>query len=165
MAIFRRAFWATIGVVLCLSAGFAGGYLFRNSVDTQEKAWPILNQAYEILKNHGLKDMPPEPVLEYGAIRGLLEAYNEPYTQFIEPPQHELEGNALHGSFGGIGVRLGHDPQGFWVLYPQPDSPASQAGIQEGDRLLKVEDLVINPETSQDTIEAGLRGPVRQKFA
>jgi carboxyl-terminal processing protease len=153
----------TTGVVLCLSAGFAAGYLFRNSVSAQETDWPILGQAYEILKNHGLKEMPPESVLEYGAIRGLLQAYNEPYTQFIEPPQHELEGNSLHGSFGGIGVRLGHDPQGFWVLYPQPDSPASRAGIQEGDRLLKVEDLLVDPETSQDTIEAALRGPVRQK--
>jgi carboxyl-terminal processing protease len=97
-------------------------------------------------------------------IRGLVQAYSDPYAIFVEPPQHELEGNALHGSFGGIGVRLGHDPEGYIVLYPYPESPALMAGIQEGDRLLAIDGLQITGETPMDTIEAALRGPVGERI-
>jgi carboxyl-terminal processing protease len=90
----------------------------------------------------------------------LLQAYNDAYTIFVEPPQHELEGNVLQGSFGGIGAQLGKDPQGYWVLYPFPDSPAAQAGVLDGDRLLAVDEVPLLNDTPQDTVEAALRGAV-----
>lgn len=161
--VFKRAFFLTFGAILILAAGFAGGYFFRASVRPGEKNWPVFNQAYDILANHGLKELPPDPVLEYGMIRGLVQAYNEPHTLFVEPPQHELEGNALHGSFGGIGVRLSHDPEGYWVVYPFPESPAALAGLQDGDRLLAVDGAAITFETDQDSVEAALRGPVGER--
>ncbi len=49
------------------------------------------------------------------------------------------------------------------MLYPYPDSPAAQAGILDGDRLLQVEELLIAPETSSDIIQAALRGPVGEQ--
>jgi carboxyl-terminal processing protease len=45
-------------------------------------------------------------------------------------------------------------------LYPFPGSPAREAGIQDGDRLLTVGELVIQANTSLDMIQAALRGPV-----
>jgi carboxyl-terminal processing protease len=162
---FKRSFLITLLVIFSVSAGFAAGFLAKTYLSAGENEWPILNQAYQILQDHGYKDLPPAPILEYGMIRGLVQAYNDPYTIFVEPPQHELEGNVLHGSFGGIGVRLGKDPEGFVVLYPYPESPAFIAGIQEGDRLLEVDGLQITGETPMDTIEAALRGPVGERIA
>lgn len=160
MANFKRAFWLTTLVVGCLAAGFAGGYLVRGRSGLAGR--PVLAQAYRILADHGLQELPPAPVMEYGMIRGMLEAYHDPYTLFVEPPQHELEGNTLQGSFGGIGVRLGRDPEGNWVLYPFPESPAARAGIQDGDRLLAVDGQAITPESAADRLEAAIRGPAGQ---
>lgn len=140
--------------------GFVAGYIAKDFLAYTSERWPILLQAHDILQMNGLKDIPAAPTLEYGMIRGMLQAYDDPYTIFVEPVQHELESNTLQGSFGGIGVRLARDGQGNLVMYPLPDSPALHAGVLEGDRLLTVEDLSIDLDTTMETIQASLRGPV-----
>jgi carboxyl-terminal processing protease len=160
--LFRRSFLITFGALLLLSAAFTSGYWFRTNQETGLNRFPLLNAAYEILEKNGLKSVPAHPDLEYGMIRGMLQTYDDPYTIFVEPVQHELESNALQGSFGGIGVSLGHDSQGFYVLFPFADSPAAKAGIQDGDRLLAVGDLAIDPQTPLDQVQSSIRGPAGQ---
>jgi carboxyl-terminal processing protease len=160
--LFRRSFLITFGALLLLSAAFTSGYWFRTNQETGLNRFPLLNAAYEILEKNGLKSVPAHPDLEYGMIRGMLQTYDDPYTIFVEPVQHELESNALQGSFGGIGVSLGHDSQGFYVLFPFADSPAAKAGIQDGDRLLAVGDLAIDPQTPLDQVQSAIRGPAGQ---
>jgi len=156
---FWRSFFITLAVILSLAAAFLAGYLF-NASQSAAINFPLLVEAYNIIKDRGFNDIPPAPALEYGMIRGMLQAYNEPHTIFLEPPQQELETNALEGKYGGIGVQMGNDEQGNWVLFPVPNSPASQAGILEGDRLLGVDDLAITPQAPADTIQSAIRGPV-----
>ena len=93
-------------------------------------------------------------------IRGMLQASGDPYATFQEPAQHELESNSLQGSFGGIGVELTRNQDRDILVYPIIGSPAHHAGIQDGDQLISVDDLNINPETPLDDIRAAIRGPV-----
>jgi carboxyl-terminal processing protease len=156
---FLRSFLISLAILLLLIASFFSGYMLRGT-QNDVPSFHLLSQAYDILTQNSLKEPPVAPALEYGMIRGMLQTYNDPYTVFLEPPQHELESNNLEGKFGGIGVQLGKDPEGNWVLFPFTDSPASQAGIVEGDRLLAVDELQINSTTSEDMIQAAIRGPV-----
>jgi carboxyl-terminal processing protease len=156
---FKQTFAFTFIAAICFTAAFFAGYLV-NAAHTNSTDLPILHEAYGILRDNGLKPLPAAPALEYGMARGMTEAYGDPFTRFVEPPQHELETNSLQGKFGGIGVRLGTDSTGNYVLYPFPDGPALKAGVQEGDRLLGVDDLLVTSETPGDTISAAIRGPV-----
>jgi carboxyl-terminal processing protease len=160
---FRRGFTFTSLIILVGLGGFLGGYWFRDRENPGAGDWPVLIQAYEILIEHGLKSAPADPALEYGMIRGMLQAYDDPYTSFVEPAQHELESDTLQGSFGGVGVRLSRDQDGNLILFPIPDGPADEAGVQEGDRLIRVEDMEITSATGMDLIQAALRGPVGQR--
>ena len=162
---FRRSFLVTFGLLLLVAVSFAGGYLLHDTIGGLQPGFPIFSQAYEILTRNGLKDLPAGPAPEYGMIRGLLQAYNDPYTIFVEPAQHELEGNALQGSFGGIGVNMEKDAQGNWLLYPFPDGPAQKAGVQDGDRLLAVEAMQITAETTAEAIQSAVRGPAGQRVS
>ena len=141
--------------------GFAAGYFSHDLITRPD--YPILTQAISIVEKNGLKPMPAEPALQYGMIQGMLQAYGDPYTVFIAPPQNELQTEQLQGSYGGIGVRLGKDAQGFTVIYPLPGSTALSSGVKDGDRLLAIETNVITPDTSMDDIQAAIRGPVGQK--
>ncbi|HZD56626.1 MAG TPA: S41 family peptidase [Anaerolineales bacterium] len=156
---FRRGFLFSLVAVACTSMSFMAGYIVRANQHPGLDQFPILNQAYSILSEHALHDLPEPPILEYGMIRGMVQAYDDPYTIFVEPVQHELETNSLEGEFGGIGVQLSRNQNGEVILFPLPDSPAAQAGVQEGDRLIAVENLQIGPETSIETIQAAIRGP------
>jgi carboxyl-terminal processing protease len=160
--VFKRYFLLTLLMGIMVTLGFAGGYLARERWNFSHDRFPILSEAYNIVQNHGLKPLPTSSAIEYGMIRGMMQSYDDPYSIFVEPAQHELESNALQGSFGGIGVRLSRDADGNVVLYPYQDSPAIQGGILDGDHLTTVDDLEITPEISMDSIQAALRGPVGQ---
>jgi carboxyl-terminal processing protease len=156
----KRTFYSIILPIVFTCLGFGIGYLVHAQWGTSFGSFPILVQAYELLKNHGLSDLPSSGSIEYGMIRGMVDAYGDPYTIFVEPVQHELETDTLQGSFGGIGVQLSRDEDGYFVLYPIYESPAESAGIIDGDRLLSVEDLVLIPETDIELVQAELRGLV-----
>lgn len=157
---FKRAYLLTIIILMVAAAGFAAGYVVNSAMNDSFSDWQILNSAYRILRDNGWKDLPADPALEYGMIRGMVQTYDDPYTIFVEPVQHELQSDTLAGSFGGIGVRLGNDSQDRVVLYPIPGGPAEDEGVMEGDRLVSVDGLDITAETAMETIQAALRGPV-----
>lgn len=162
-SIFKKSFLVTSLAVICLMLGFVGGILAHSYRVGNTNNLSILGQAQRILLDHGLKEVPQNPALEYGMIRGMLQAYDDPYTIFVEPVQHELETNTLQGSFGGIGARISRDEAGNIVLFPLPGSPAATAGVLEGARLLSVEGLVLSPETNLEDVQAALRGEVGTK--
>ncbi len=115
---FKRAYLLTIIILMVAAAGFAAGYVVNSAMNDSFSDWQILNSAYRILRDNGWKDLPADPALEYGMIRGMVQTYNDPYTIFVEPVQHELQSDTLAGSFGGIGVRLGNDSQDRVRLVP-----------------------------------------------
>jgi carboxyl-terminal processing protease len=143
-------------MVLSYALGFFSQELFPNPAES----FSILRQSYQILRDHGLKVPLDAKKLEYGMIRGMIQAYDDPYTSFLEPPQNELQSDQLQGKFGGIGVRIEQDAQKYYLLYPLPDSPAEKAGIQDGDRLLMVDNLIVTSQTTVDAVQAAIRGPV-----
>ena len=148
-----------IAAIIIISSAFIGGFLTSEYLTRDDEQYQILNQSVSILQNHALDDIPPAPALEYGMIRGMLKAYGDPHTTFVKPVQHELETNRLAGNFGGIGVKLGYHDEGIVILFPYPDSPAHLAGIQDGDRLLMVDDIKIKNHIPLDEVKAAIRGP------
>ena len=154
-----KSFLFSLGMILALLVGFSAGIIAAKQLNIVQD-FPVLKQAYEILSSHGLKDVSDSPDLEYGMIRGLVNSYNDPYTIFVEPVQHELESNELQGSFGGIGIQLDQDSTGYWILSPFPESPAQKAGILDGDRLLQVDKFQVEPTSSTDSILSAIRGPI-----
>lgn len=150
--------------ILIVAAGFVSaflsGYFLKVYFDDRSNEFPVLNQAYNILLNHEYNDLPESKSLEYGMIRGMVDASGDQYAEFQEPTQHELESNSLQGSFGGIGVELTKTPEGKIVVRPIDGSPAQKAGLQNGDQLISVDDLRITPETPMDDIISSIRGPI-----
>lgn len=160
---FKRGFFFSLIAMVCTTLAFVAGFYVHEVQNPGLEDFPILNQAHQILLDHALKDPSSNRGLEYGMIRGMLQAYDDPYTIFVEPVQHELETNSLEGKFGGIGVQLYRDQDGNVILFPFPDSPAFQAGIREGDQLLEVDDLKISTDVSIESIQAAIRGPEGQR--
>jgi carboxyl-terminal processing protease len=115
-------------------------------------AWQILDRDF-----FGAK--PDATVRTYGAIRGMVESFNDPYTYFVEPQPRELERDELAGRFGGIGANIELTPDGY-VLRPVLGLAAAEAGILDGDFLLRVDDQEITSVMSLDEIAALVRGPI-----
>lgn len=116
------------------------------------QVWNLLDRDF-----HG--EAPPATTRTYGAIAGLAQSYGDPYTFFVEPHARELERDELAGRFGGIGATLEATEVGY-IVHPQPDQPAAQAGVRDGDRLLQIDGRLITSQQTCDEVVALMRGQV-----
>ena len=159
-----------IQVVFILVA-FASGYVVRAAGELDPAtlpllpgqtpdSYPLLAEVRGLLAASFIGPLPNDKTLEYGAVRGLVNAVGDPYTVFVEPQHHELETNSLSGEFGGVGMTISALPDGTFVLEPFRESPAEQGGIQVGDVLLKVDGTEITAGMRLDDVTALIRGPI-----
>ncbi|MYA59332.1 MAG: S41 family peptidase [Chloroflexi bacterium] len=75
------------------------------------------------------------------AILGFIEALGDPHMTYITPDQMRMSRDDLAGAFFGIGATVAPAPDGKGVIIqaPMEGSPAMQAGIKPGDRILAVD--------------------------
>ncbi|MDP3052507.1 MAG: S41 family peptidase [bacterium] len=104
------------------------------------KAWDTFKQNFV----HS-KDITDQDML-YGAISGLVNAGNDPYTVFLKPSDANKFEEDLNGNFGGIGAQIDIRNSQLMVVAPLKDSPAERVGLKSGDKILKIN------STSTDTL-------------
>jgi carboxyl-terminal processing protease len=135
--------------------------LHDRTANAEESAeFAIFWEAWHLVENNFLGDLPSMQSLSWGAIRGALETLEDPHTSFLEPQPRQREKEDLRGKFGGIGAYVSEDEEGRIILDPMPDLPAEQAGIQKGDVLVRVDDIQITPEMTVDQVVTLVRGKV-----
>ncbi|WP_404787563.1 S41 family peptidase [Altericista sp. CCNU0014] len=76
----------------------------------------------------------------YEAIRAALKKLNDPYTRFLDPQKFTELAQQTSGELSGIGARLELDKttKALTVVEAMPNSPAFEAGLKSGDRILAV---------------------------
>ncbi len=115
-------------------------------------------EAWRLLERDFYGEKPDADARTYGAIRGMVSSFGDPYTYFVEPEARTIERDELRGKFGGIGANVEQTEAGF-VLRPADDQPADRSGIEDGDILLMVDDREITAGMSLDDVIALVRGP------
>jgi carboxyl-terminal processing protease len=76
---------------------------------------------------------------KYGAIKGLVDSYNDPATTFLTPEETDTFESTSEGKyFEGIGAELGYDNEYIIIITPLDGSPAKEAGVRPGDTILSV---------------------------
>ncbi len=143
-------------------AGYGAHWYLTKNTPTAEEAekFGIYWEAWHIVEDRFYGSIPDGPVPVYGAIRGALSTLEDPYTIFVEPQPRALEKAELEGQFGGIGAFVTRGPEGEVILTPMVDSPAEQAGLQEGDQLIQVEDTLVTPQMTTEEVVLLIRGEV-----
>lgn len=166
-----RRLTLAVALVVLTTLGFAAGYAAYPLVHSVGVlSWPQLAaetadpvdmsgywQVWNLLDRDFYGNKPAAQDRTYAAIAGMVESFADPYTLFVEPQARELERDQLAGKFGGIGAAIEVDAAGF-LLRPLPDQPAAQAGIQDGDRLLRVDAQPISTTLTLDQVIALVRG-------
>lgn len=97
-----------------------------------------------------------------GSIDGMLKSLNDPYTRFLNKDEYRELTKETQGSFGGIGVYLIPKEEELLISSVVKNSPGEAAGLQQGDRIIKVGDVSVkdlSPEVAIKRIrgEAGTK--------
>ena len=94
-----------------------------------------------------------------GALKGILEALDDPYAQYLPPENYEGFMQHATGVYAGIGIGIEVSPDGLLVKRVFRGSPAEEAGLQAGDVILFVSDTDVRRLTLTE-ISTLIRGEV-----
>src|SRR3989338_7415869 len=146
-----------ISIIVSLALGFMGGFLFKdigsgNTVTALKNLinlnkgqpenvdfslfWKIYSDLSAKYVDKGKIDA--QEIL-YGAISGMVNSVGDPYTVFFEPATSKKFQEEISGSFGGVGIEIGKRNSILTVIAPIKDTPAFKAGIQAGDKIIKID--------------------------
>lgn len=73
------------------------------------------------------------------AIKAMIDSLKDPYTVYFTPEDLQSFEAAVENQYVGIGVRVAMEEDGLYITEVFGGSPASQAGLQAGDLIVKVE--------------------------
>ncbi|WP_029165811.1 S41 family peptidase [Aminiphilus circumscriptus] len=119
----------------------------------------LMKQARAILETYQVDGETPvsEDVLVQGAIKGMVAAWGDPYTRYVDPKQLKEEEIEMEGEYGGLGIYIGQRDGRTLVISPIEGTPADRVGLKPKDEIVKIGDEVIMG-WDQDQVVKNLRG-------
>ena len=146
--------------VLAGSALFMSGVLVGQRIDAQPgtptsraDAFQPFWDTYQAIEDRYAGGDVNEQAIIRGAIKGMVEALEDPYSAYLTPEEYQSGLQDLSGQFEGIGAEIGtRSASGatsdcatlgpeciLIVVAPLEGSPAKKAGLLAGDAILAVD--------------------------
>ena len=124
-------------------------------------SWSLLDQAYALLRANYVDPAGLDTTtLVQGAIRGLMDAVNDPgHTGYLTPQEVAARDASLAGTFVGVGAVLDIRNNATTVVRVLPNSPAEKAGLKSGEVILKVDGTPVAGLAIEQVV-VKVRGPV-----
>jgi len=97
----------------------------------------LIIRVYQIIKNEYIEKVEPSRLIE-GAIQGMMESLNDPRSRWLNAEEYEEMNVERKGEFGGLGMTVGVRDDSIVIIAPLDDTPASRAGLQSGDKIIKI---------------------------
>ncbi len=108
-----------------------------DGIDQEQLIAPIW-EAWDILLNDYVDQPLDNEALMRGALRGLVDALEDPHTSYMDPEQFLQANLPLNGEFEGIGAFVDTEAEYLTIISTMPGSPAEEAGLQPGDEVIGV---------------------------
>ena len=121
-------------LLLVLAVGVGGAQ------DVNADLFSPVYQIYQYIKSYFYE---PERIDDrealYGAMKGVVEKLDDPYSEFLDPSDRIAFDQSLEGEFSGVGIELSIVDDILTVITPLVGTPAEQAGVLAGDRILSID--------------------------
>ena len=137
-------------LVLVLLYGFKS-----DTVKDQFQKMKTMTQIIRLVSENYVEDVDMNDILE-GAIIGLLDRL-DPHSSYISADQFELINEQFEGEFEGIGIEFSILGGFITVISPIPGTPSDRAGLQSGDKIVKINGKSAYKITQKDVMKK-LRG-------
>jgi carboxyl-terminal processing protease len=120
----------TAAPVLCETAAKAG----NKSPDYKELR--LFRQVMGIVQKNYVKEVSDKELIQ-GAINGMLQSL-DPHSSFLTEEMFKELQVETKGEFGGLGIEITLEGGVLTIVSPIEDTPAFKAGLQPGDKIIKI---------------------------
>ncbi|GAK11658.1 carboxyl-terminal protease [Geomicrobium sp. JCM 19039] len=154
---------ALVAAVLVAGAGgmYAGASLDQGGYDAplsqgdsnsdgEGSGWDKVHRAFDVISEGYVEEVNEDELYE-GAIRGMLEELEDPYSVYMDRDTAEQFTQSLGNEFEGIGAEVNMVNGNVTIVSPIQGSPAEEAGLMPDDQILEVDG---NPTEGQTLNEA-----------
>lgn len=151
----------SVSAVWFLIGWFARGYFFATQfmLLTPEQKLTAAAQDFIVNRQYPLHDVSSLKLSQV-AIRSMLQATQDPYAAFFPPEASARFQADFSGETGVPGLLFDLQEGQIVIVDVPPGRPAARAGLQVGDIILGVDDIMFDKYTSGDEASVLLRGPV-----
>ncbi len=152
---------AGMSCLFTLSLGAAAGinvaenqYVVSSDEYEMLQRYERLDEVFHILKDYYYIEVDEETLLT-GAIRGMMDSLEDPYTFYYIPEEMAEFDEHQKGVYEGVGMQiLGNLNGDMIVTRTFKGSSAYEAGVHAGDKIVAVDDQLVSAETIQAMNEA-----------
>jgi len=103
------------------------------------------------IKNDYVESVEDKDLLQ-NAIRGMLSGL-DPHSAYLLPADYQQLQQGTSGEFGGLGIEVGMEDGFVKVIAPIDDTPASRAGMEAGDVIIRLDDTPVKGMTLADAVK------------
>jgi carboxyl-terminal processing protease len=142
-------------IIICILS--ASLYGFADSYFEISKNLDVFTTLYRELNNYYVDETDPGKLMKTG-IDAMLKSL-DPYTTYI--PESEIEDFRFMttGQYGGIGAVITQRESYVYISEPYEGFPAQKAGLQAGDKILKIDGESAKDKTTEDVSKAATLPP------
>src|SRR2546425_13208395 len=147
----KKAF--VIGSLLLVLTLSLGGSVASKSADSSAtyEQLKLFTEVLSIVQNQYVDEVAPKDLI-YSAIKGTLRGL-DPHSSFLDPDNYKEMQVETSGSFGGLGIEITLRDDVLTVVSPIEGTPAHRAGLQTGDRIVKIDGLVTKDMQLPDAVK------------
>ncbi len=117
-------------------------FSFAARADKQKEAYEALKplmEVYAIIQESYVDEDKTNPKdLAEGAIKGMIQNI-DPFSQYMDPQAYKDMSDDTKAQFGGLGIEISVKDGQLIVVAPIEDTPAYEAGIKAGDKIMLIE--------------------------
>ncbi len=96
--------------------------------------------------------------LERSSVQAMIDSLDDPYTDYLDPDELEALRQRNDGAYYGVGLQVAQSGDLIVITRVFEDSPAAEAGIRAGDRLVSVGGTPVAGKVLESVV-ALIRGP------
>jgi carboxyl-terminal processing protease len=154
---------AVVSALLLVLTLSLGGGVASKSQDTSAtyENLRLFTEVLSIVQSQYVDEVPPKDII-YNAIKGTLRGL-DPHSSFLDPEMYREMQVETSGSFGGLGIEITLRDDILTVVAPIEGTPAYRAGIQPGDRIVKIEGISTKDMQLTDAVKR-MRGKPGSKI-
>ncbi|MCS7203393.1 MAG: S41 family peptidase [Thermodesulfovibrio sp.] len=116
----------------------------------------LFTEVFTTVKKNFVEEINPHELI-ISAIKGMINSL-DPHSAYLTPEAYRDFQTETKGEFGGIGIQIGIKDGVLTVIAPIEDTPAWKAGIQAGDKILRIDGQSTKDMNINDAVSK-MRGP------
>ncbi len=122
----------------------------KKEINHETKAKTIM----EIMDREYVGDIDKDEMFE-GIYTGMVALSTDRYSRYISAEDYESYKINTEGNYVGIGVKTTIDPEDYsiYIYSVYENSPAADAGLMSGDKVIKVNDVPVSYENYDEAID------------